>query len=152
MKLNELEAPAGSRKKAKRIGRGVGSGWGKTAGKGAKGQKARSGMKPRRGFEGGQMPLQRRIPKRGFYSRNRKEFVIINMERLEEGFESGDTVTADILLSRGAISKLKCGVKILGKGEINIPLHVVVEAASKDAVKKIEAAGGTVKIWRKVSE
>ncbi|MBU0700116.1 50S ribosomal protein L15 [bacterium] len=145
MKLNELVAPAGSRKKAKRVGRGHGSGLGMTAGKGAKGQKARSGRKPRRGFEGGQMPLQRRIPKRGFFSMNRREFAIINVERLAE-LESGCVVTSDLLLSLGMISKLKCGVKILGDGEINIPLHVVVEAASKEAVRKIEAAGGTVEI------
>jgi large subunit ribosomal protein L15 len=144
MKLNELVAPAGCRKKAKRVGRGHGSGLGMTAGKGAKGQKARSGRKPRRGFEGGQMPLQRRIPKRGFYNINRKEFSIINVERLAE-FESGSAVTSDLLLSTGMISKLKCGVKVLGDGEINIPLHLVVEAASKEAVRKIEAAGGSVK-------
>ncbi len=145
MKLNELVAPAGSRKKAKRVGRGHGSGLGMTAGKGAKGQKARKGRKPRRGFEGGQMPLQRRIPKRGFHNINRKEFAIINVERLAE-FEAGSAITSDLLLSTGMVSKLKCGVKILGDGEINIPLHVVVEAASKEAVRKIEAAGGTVKL------
>ncbi|MEK7274344.1 MAG: 50S ribosomal protein L15 [Candidatus Desantisbacteria bacterium] len=145
MKLNELVAPAGSRKKAKRVGRGHGSGLGMTAGKGAKGQKARTGRKPRRGFEGGQMPLQRRIPKRGFHNINRKEFAIINVERLVE-FEAGSAITSDLLLSIGMVSKLKCGVKILGDGEINIPVHVVVEAASKEAVRKIEAAGGTVKL------
>ncbi|MDI6780515.1 MAG: 50S ribosomal protein L15 [bacterium] len=145
MKLNELVAPAGSRKKAKRVGRGHGSGLGMTAGKGAKGQKARKGRKPRRGFEGGQMPLQRRIPKRGFHNINRREFAIINVERLAE-FEAGSAITSDLLLRTGMVSKLKCGVKILGKGEINIPVHVVVEAASKEAVRKIEAAGGTVKL------
>ncbi len=145
MKLNELVAPAGSRKKAKRIGRGHGSGTGLTAGKGAKGQKARSGRKPRRGFEGGQMPLQRRIPKRGFHNIHRREFAIVNVERLAE-FEPDSAITSALLLSTGVVSKLKCGVKILGDGEINIPLHLVVEAASKEAVRKIEAAGGTVKL------
>jgi large subunit ribosomal protein L15 len=143
IKLNALVAPSGARKKPKRVGRGCGSGRGTTAGKGTKGQKARAGRKPRLGFEGGQMPLQRRIPKRGFRSINRREYAIVNVERLAK-FEPNTVITPEVLLEKRIISDIKCGVKILGKGEINIPLEINVDAISKNAAQKIEAAGGKV--------
>lgn len=127
-----------------RKGRGHASGNGKTAGKGHKGQKARSGG-PRPGFEGGQMPLYRRIPKRGFTNRNTKDIVAINVSALER-FEDGAEVTVAALLESGAISHARDGVKILGNGEITKKLNVKVNAVSESAKAKIEAAGGTVEV------
>ena len=127
-----------------RRGRGHGSGNGKTAGKGHKGQKARSGA-PRVGFEGGQMPLYRRLPKRGFHNRNTKEIIAINVSVLDR-FEDGAEVTPETLLASGAISKLGDGVKILGDGNITKKLNVKVNACSEGAKSKIEAAGGTVEV------
>ncbi len=127
-----------------RRGRGHGSGNGKTAGKGHKGQKARSGA-PRVGFEGGQMPLYRRLPKRGFHNRNTKEIIAINVSVLDR-FEDGAEVTPETLLASGAISKLGDGVKILGNGNITKKLNVKVNACSEGAKSKIEAAGGTVEV------
>ena len=127
-----------------RRGRGHGSGNGKTAGKGHKGQKARSGA-PRPGFEGGQMPLYRRIPKRGFTNRNRKEFVAINISTLER-FDNDTTVTVETLLESGVIKNPRDGVKILGNGELTKKLTVKVNAFSEGAKAKIEAAGGTCEV------
>lgn len=127
-----------------RRGRGHGSGNGKTAGKGHKGQKARSGA-PRPGFEGGQMPLYRRLPKRGFKNRNTKDIVAVNVERLEK-FENGSEVTAEALLSLGIISNARDGVKVLGNGELTKKLTVKVHAVSKGAKAKIEAVGGTCEV------
>jgi len=127
-----------------RRGRGHGSGNGKTAGKGHKGQKARSGA-PRPGFEGGQMPLYRRLPKRGFKNRNTKEIVAINVSALER-FENGATVDVEALLKSGVISNPKDGVKILGNGELTKKLSVKVDAVSASAKEKIEAVGGTVEV------
>ena len=127
-----------------RRGRGHGSGNGKTAGKGHKGQKARSGA-PRPGFEGGQMPLYRRLPKRGFKCRNHKEIVALNVDVLNR-FEDGTEVTTDLLLTTGTISKAADGVKILGNGDLNKKLTVKVNAVSEGAKAKIEAAGGTVEV------
>ena len=127
-----------------RRGRGHGSGNGKTAGKGHKGQKARSGA-PRIGFEGGQMPLYRRIPKRGFKNRNHKEIVGINVSMLER-FENGDTVTAESLIEKGIVKDTLDGVKILGNGELSKKLTVKVSAFSESAKEKIEAAGGTAEV------
>ena len=127
-----------------RRGRGHGSGNGKTAGKGHKGQKARSGA-PRPGFEGGQMPLYRRIPKRGFTCRNHKEIIAINVSALER-FDNGAEVTAQSMLENGVIKKVADGVKILGNGEITKKLTVKVNAVSKAAAEKIEAAGGKVEV------
>ena len=127
-----------------RRGRGHGSGNGKTAGKGHKGQKARSGA-PRPGFEGGQMPLYRRIPKRGFTNRNTKEIISINVSALER-FEDGTVVTVEKLLEEGVISKAADGVKILGNGEISKKLTVQVNAFSETAKAKIEAAGGSAEV------
>ena len=127
-----------------RRGRGHGSGNGKTAGKGHKGQKARSGA-PRPGFEGGQMPLYRRLPKRGFKNRNSKEIIAINVDVLNR-FEDGAEVTVESLLATSAISKAGDGVKILGNGELTKKLTVKVNAVSETAKAKIEAAGGTVEV------
>ena len=145
MDLSNLKPAAGSTHNDNfRRGRGHGSGNGKTAGKGHKGQKARSGA-PRVGFEGGQMPLYRRIPKRGFTNRNSKEIIAINVDVLNR-FEDGAEVTVDSLLASGAISKIADGVKILGNGELTKKLNVKVNAVSETAKSKIEAAGGTVEV------
>ncbi|MBR3035675.1 MAG: 50S ribosomal protein L15 [Lachnospiraceae bacterium] len=127
-----------------RRGRGHGSGNGKTAGKGHKGQKARSGA-PRPGFEGGQMPLFRRLPKRGFTNRNSKDIVAINVSALER-FENGTVVTVETLLDAGIIKKVNDGVKILGNGELTKSLTVKVNAVSEGAKEKIEQAGGSVEV------
>ena len=145
MKLNELRATPGAMQDAKRIGRGHGSGNGKTAGKGHKGQKARAGHGFRPGFEGGQMPLYRRIPKRGFTNRNSKEIVGINLNALEV-FEDGTTVTVETLLEQGIVKNPKDGVKILGNGELTKKLDVKANAFSASAKEKIEALGGTAEV------
>ena len=145
MDMSNLHPAEGSKKSNNfRRGRGHASGNGKTAGKGHKGQKARSGA-PRIGFEGGQMPLYRRIPKRGFKCRNSKEIVGINVSALER-FEEGAEVTIGTLIAAGLVSNPKDGVKILGHGEISKKLNVKVTAVSETAKKKIEAAGGTVEV------
>lgn len=143
MKLHELKPAAGSKKAPKRVGRGTGSGLGRNAGKGEKGQNARSGGGVRPGFEGGQMPLYRRLPKRGFKNRNTKEIVGINVDALNR-FEDGTEVTIVTLVESGLVSNPKDGVKILGNGELNKKLTVKVTAVSEGAKAKIEAAGGTV--------
>ena len=142
MKLTELKPAEGSRQNSWRVGRGHGSGNGKTSGRGHKGQKARSGGSVRPGFEGGQMPLYRRIPKRGFTNRNTKEIVSFNVDRLNI-FEDGAEVTIEALLANGVISNARDGVKILGNGELTKKLNVKVNDYSQGAKEKIEAAGGT---------
>ena len=145
MDLSNLQPAVGSKHSDSfRRGRGHASGNGKTAGKGHKGQKARSGA-TRPGFEGGQMPLYRRLPKRGFTNRNSKEIIAINVDVLNR-FEDGAEVTVDSLLASGAISKIADGVKILGNGELTKKLNVKVNAVSETAKTKIEAAGGTVEV------
>ena len=145
MNLSELKPAEGSRHGERfRKGRGHGSGNGKTAGKGHKGQKARSGA-PRPGFEGGQMPLYRRIPKRGFTNINSKEIVAINVDKLNK-FEDGAVVTVNSLLEAGVISNPKDGVKILGNGELTKKLTVQVNAFSASAVEKIQALGGKAEV------
>ena len=146
MKLHELSPAAGSTKARKRIGRGAGSGQGKTAGKGHKGQKARAGRGMRPGFEGGQMPLQRRLPKRGFNNIFRTEMAIVNLAALDEAFEAGETVTIDALLSKGLVKKVLGGVKVLGNGELSKALTVQANAFSESAKQKIEAAGGKAEV------
>ena len=147
MKLHELQPAAGSVKDVKRIGRGHGSGQGKTAGKGHKGQKARSGGSIRPGFEGGQMPLQRRIPKRGFNNKVfAKEFATVNVSELEKRFENGAVIDADALLESGAISKVMDGVKILGNGELSKKLTVKAVKFTAAAKEKIEKAGGSAEV------
>lgn len=146
MKLHELQPAAGSVKDVKRIGRGHGSGQGKTAGKGHKGQKARSGGSIRPGFEGGQMPLQRRIPKRGFNNIFAKEFATVNVSELEKRFESGAVVDADALIESGAIKNAKDGIKILGNGELTKNITVKAVKFTAAAKEKIEKAGGTAEV------
>lgn len=145
MKLCELSPAPGSTKARKRVGRGHGSGHGKTSGKGHKGQNARSGGGVRIGFEGGQMPLYRRIPKRGFTNRNSKEIIAINVDRLNI-FEDNTVVTVDTLKEAGIIKNPKDGVKILGNGDLTKKLTVMVNQYSKSAVEKIEAAGGKAEV------
>ena len=146
MKLHELSPAAGSKKEVKRIGRGAGSGQGKTAGKGHKGQKARAGRGMRPGFEGGQMPLQRRVPKRGFVNIFGKEFSLVNVSALDQSFEDGAVVDIDALIEKGLVKKVLDGVKILGNGEISKKLTVQVNAYSEAAKQKIEAAGGKAEV------
>jgi large subunit ribosomal protein L15 len=143
MNLGELKPPAGSRKNRKRIGRGDGSGHGGTAGKGAKGQNARSGGGVRSGFEGGQMPLSRRLPKRGFRNPFRKEMAVVNIEQLKR-FPEGTLIAHDTLIQSGLVKKKHCGIKLLGKGQIGYPLSIKVNAVSRSAREKIEAAGGSI--------
>ena len=145
MKLETLSPAPGSNRDVKRIGRGHGSGNGKTAGKGHKGQNARAGRGTRPGFEGGQMPLQRRIPKRGFNNIFAKKYVAVNVEDLN-GFENGAVVDAEALLGAGIISKKLDGVKILGNGELKRKLTVKAVAFSKSAEEKINAAGGKAEV------
>ena len=145
MKLNELSPAAGSTKEAYRKGRGSGSGNGKTAGRGHKGQKARSGGGTRIGFEGGQMPLARRIPKRGFNNIFAKPLEAVNVSVLDK-FEDGAVVNAQALLEKGILSKCQYGVKILGNGSISKKLTVQASAFSASAKEKIEAAGGKVEV------
>ena len=145
MELSNLQPAAGSKHSYNfRRGRGHGSGNGKTAGKGHKGQKARSGA-PRIGFEGGQMPLYRRLPKRGFKNRNSKDIVSINISALDK-FEDGATVDVAALMEAGIVKNPRDGVKILGNGEITKKLNVKVDAVSASAKEKIEAVGGTVEV------
>ncbi|MCY6957379.1 MULTISPECIES: 50S ribosomal protein L15 [Clostridium] len=145
MKLHELKPAAGSRKASKRVGRGSGSGLGKTAGKGQKGQKSRSGGGVRPGFEGGQMPLYRRLPKRGFTNIFAKEYVEVNVNRLNI-FEDGTEITPELLKENGVISKVKDGVKIMGHGELEKKLTVKATKFTKGAVDKIESMGGKVEV------
>ena len=146
MKLHELSPVEGSKKKSKRIGRGHGSGWGKTAGKGHKGQKARSGGSSRPGFEGGQMPLQRRVPKRGFNNIFAKNVVAVNLSALNRKFNDGDTVDAEALKAAGVVKNGFDAVKVLGNGKIDKKLNVKVSAYSKSAKAAIEAAGGKAEV------
>ncbi|MBO4339617.1 MAG: 50S ribosomal protein L15 [Firmicutes bacterium] len=146
MKLHELSPSQGSKKAVKRIGRGPASGQGKTAGKGHKGQKARAGRGMRPGFEGGQMPLQRRLPKRGFNNIFAKEIAIVNVAALDKKFEDGATVDIEALKATGLIKKELDGVKVLGNGEITKKLTVKVNAFSESAKAKIEAAGGKAEV------
>ena len=141
MRLHDLKPAPGARKTRRRVGRGPGSGRGKTAGRGEKGQKSRSGYSSQRGFEGGQMPLHRRLPKRGFTNIFRTEYRIVNVERLND-LEAGTTVTPEVLLSAGLVSKGRDGIKILGHGELTVALTIQAHKFTKTAVQKIEAAGG----------
>lgn len=145
MQLHELRPAPGSKKAPKRKGQGIGSGSGKTAGRGHKGQKARSGGGVKPGFEGGQMPLSRRLPKRGFTNIFKKEFSIVNLDRLNI-FEDGQDVTIELLKEKGLINKEKDGVKILGNGDLEKKLVVKANAFSKSAVEKIEQAGGKAEV------
>ena len=146
MKVNELSPAAGSVKGTKRLGRGIGSGTGKTSGKGHKGQNARSGGGVRPGFEGGQMPLLRQLPKRGFTNIFRKEYTCINVGQLER-FDNGTVVTAEMLKAKGVISKIEpYGLKVLGNGTLTKSLTVKAEKFTNSAVEKITKAGGNVEV------
>jgi large subunit ribosomal protein L15 len=150
LSLNNLHPAKGSTHKKKRVGRGPGSGLGKTAGRGHKGQKSRSGYSSRPGFEGGQMPLQRRLPKRGFTNIFKKEWIEISLGKIEENFAVGDEVTPEILHSRGLIKKAKHDLVILGTGEVTKSLNISAHRFTKTAKDKIEKAGGTANIIAKV--
>jgi len=145
MKLEELRPSEGSRKKRKRVGRGIGSGHGKTACKGAKGQKARAGGGIKAGFEGGQMPLQRRLPKRGFRAPFRKRFTILHLKDLNR-FPKDTVVEPDLLFQSGLLRKKGEAVKLLSDGELEHPLTIRVHRASKAALQKVEAASGRVEV------
>lgn len=145
MDLNSLSPLPGSKKKAKRVGRGEGSGWGKTAGRGHKGQKARSGGGVGPGFEGGQMPLQRRLPKRGFTNLFKKTYALVNLGSLKS-FESGSVIDSLALAAAGLIRNENLPVKLLAKGLIDRPLTIKVQAASEKAIAMVKEAGGTVEI------
>jgi large subunit ribosomal protein L15 len=145
MKLHELSSATGSRHSRKRVGRGVGSGMGKTSTRGHKGQNARSGGGTRPGFEGGQNPLYRRLPKRGFNNPFRKEFAIVNLEDLST-FADGTEVTPEVLMEFGIVKAPKDGIKILGNGELTVKLTVKANKFSQSAVEKIQAAGGQTEV------
>ena len=145
MKLHELRAVPGATKAPKRKGRGTATGQGKTAGRGMNGQKSRSGGGTRLGFEGGQMPLYRRLPKRGFNNIWGTEYTIVNVEDLNK-FEAGTVVTQEVLEEAGIVKQVKDGIKVLGQGTINIAVTVKADKFSKTAVEKIEAAGGKAEV------
>ncbi|MFO7266147.1 MAG: 50S ribosomal protein L15 [Limnochordales bacterium] len=146
MKLHELRPPAGARKHAKRVGRGIGSGRGKTSGRGHKGQGARSGGLKGPGFEGGQTPLQRQLPKRGFKNTKfARRYAVINVEQLNR-FEPNTVVTPELLVQSRLVRDIKDGIKLLGDGEITRPLTVRVHAFSQTAAEKIRAAGGSIEV------
>lgn len=145
MKLHEIKAPKGANRRRKRLGRGPGSGLGKTCGRGMNGQKSRVGNMNIAGFEGGQMPLQRRLPKIGFYHAGKK-WSLVNVEELERRFADGDTVDEAALREKRLIRKLKDGIKILGRGELKIKLTVHAHLVTAGAKEKIEKAGGSVEL------
>ncbi len=146
MRLEDLRPAPGSTHKRKRVGRGIGSGMGKTATKGHKGQKARAGATPRLGFEGGQTPLHRRLPQRaGFRNVNRKEYAVVNLDDLER-FEAGTEITPELLIANGVVKNEKDGIKILGNAEVTKALTVRAHKFSKSAEEKIKAAGGTAEV------
>jgi large subunit ribosomal protein L15 len=145
MRLEDLKPDPGSRRRNKRVGRGIGSGHGKTSCKGHKGQKARSGGTKGPSFEGGQMPLQRRLPKRGFKNRFALEFAIINLKDIN-ALKDIDLVTADVLIEKGVIKDLKSGLKVLGEGELQRPVTIQADAFSASALAKIAAAGGKAEV------
>ncbi len=143
--IGTLRRPRGARKPRKRIGFGIGSGHGKTATRGSKGQRSRSGARVRPGFEGGQMPLQRRLPKRGFTNIFKKQYALVNLKNLAQ-FKPEEKVTPELLLEKGLIKKLGDGLRILGDGELNSPLTISAHHFSKSALEKIQKAGGTAEV------
>jgi large subunit ribosomal protein L15 len=146
MSLNNLRPPKGAKHAKRRVGRGPGSGHGKTASRGHKGAKSRSGHRFKRGFEGGQMPLHRRVPKRGFHNPFRVEYAVVNLDTLAEVFEAGSSVTPELLRERGLVRKAKSKIKVLGRGDITKKLTVQAHKFSGKAAEKIAAAGGTVEV------
>ena len=146
MSLNNLRPPRGAKHPRKRVGRGPGSGHGKTASRGSKGAKSRSGFRFKRGFEGGQMPLHRRVPKRGFHNPFRVEYLVVNLDTLAEAFEPGTSVTPELLRERGLVRAATGLVKVLGRGEIAKALTIRAHKFSESAAKKIAAAGGAAEV------
>ena len=144
LSLNNLSPTKGSTHKKKRVGRGPGSGLGKTAGRGHKGQKSRSGYSQKIGFEGGQMPLQRRLPKRGFTNIFKKKWIEVSLAKLEESFNAGDEITPEVLHEKGLIKKAKHDLVILGTGDISKALKISAHRFTKTAREKIENAGGSI--------
>jgi large subunit ribosomal protein L15 len=146
MSLNNLRPPRGAKKPKKRVGRGPGSGHGKTASRGHKGAQSRSGFRFKRGFEGGQMPLHRRVPKRGFTNPFRVEYAVVNLDTLAEVFDAGSAVTPELLVERGIVRDARAPIKILGRGDIAKQLTIKAHKFSETAVKKIAAAGGATEV------
>lgn len=156
MKLSDIADNAGSRKKRMRVGRGIGSGKGKQSGRGGKGQTARSGVRIK-GFEGGQMPMHRRLPKRGFNNIFRVEFAEINLDRLQEAvdakkIDAGSVVNVEALVKGGVLRRAKAGLRLLGRGELKSKLNIEVQGATKTAIAAVEKAGGSVKILAPAKE
>ena len=156
MHLNTLSPAPGSTKAAKRVGRGIGSGSGKTSGSGHKGQKSRSGGTVRPGFEGGQMPLYQRLPKRGFNKPNRKSYAVINLGLIQKFVDAGKidpkaAITHDVLIASGAVRRVLDGIRVLAKGEVTSKLNIEVHGASKSAVEAVEKAGGKLTLTAKVA-
>ena len=150
MKLSDIADNAGSRKKRMRVGRGIGSGKGKTSGRGGKGQTARSGVRIK-GFEGGQMPMHRRLPKRGFNNVFRVEYAEVNLDRIQQAIDAkaidaGSAINAESLVKAGVLRRAKAGVRLLGRGELKAKLNIEVHGASKSAIAAVEKAGGSVKV------
>lgn len=143
--IGSLRPPRGARRQRKRVGTGMGEGHGKTAARGEKGQRSRAGSRIRSGFEGGQMPLHRRLPKRGFTNIFKKQYAIVNLGDLKE-FGPGDKVNPETLQARGLVKRLHDGLKVLGNGELQAPLHVSAQHFSKSALAKIQQAGGTAEV------
>jgi large subunit ribosomal protein L15 len=146
MALNNLRPPRGAKHPKKRVGRGPGSGHGKTASRGSKGAKSRSGFRFKRGFEGGQMPLHRRVPKRGFTNIFRVEYAVVNLDTLAEVFEAGSSVTPEVLRERGLVREATSPIKVLGRGDCGKALTVRAHKFSDAAVKKLVAAGGAAEV------
>lgn len=146
MELHKLKSTPGARKNRKRVGRGPGSGTGKTSGRGHKGAQSRSGYKRRAGFEGGQMPLHRRLPKRGFNHQTRWPIAIVNLDLLDKTFDEGAEINAESIVKAGLTRAQSAGIKVLGRGEIKKKFTLKIQAISPSAKTKIEAAGGTVEI------
>jgi large subunit ribosomal protein L15 len=146
MSLNNLRPPKGAKHPRKRVGRGPGSGHGKTASRGTKGAKSRSGFRFKRGFEGGQMPLHRRVPKRGFHNPFRVEYAVVNLDTLNEVFEAGSAVTPELLRERGLVRTVTAPIKVLGRGEVKKALTVRAHKFSGSAAQKIAAAGGATEV------
>jgi large subunit ribosomal protein L15 len=146
MAMNNLRPPKGAKRQKKRVGRGPGSGHGKTASRGSKGAKSRSGFRFRRGFEGGQTPLHRRVPKRGFHNPFRVEYAVVNLDTLGEVFDGSATVTPEVLRERGVVRQATALIKVLGRGEISKALTVRAHKFSGSAAEKIAAAGGVAEV------
>lgn len=146
MSLSDLKPPVGARRPKKRVGRGYGSGSGVTSGRGHKGQKSRSGYRRKRGFEGGQMPLHRRVPKRGFFNPFRVEYAVVNLDTLGERFEAGTEVTPDLLRERGLVRSKAGLVKVLARGGLTVSLTVKAHKFSRKAEEQIAAAGGSAEV------